>query len=150
MHLYYTSTMEGNPVITFEWKRTDIDKTISEVTETIKKIEELPIKARVARKTDEEKYLITLMKKDKFKKLFKSVGNDSEEILGQVVVVIDELFVRSMPSTEGNTPKEFAKMDVVYNVYDIYTDDQYTWYRIGEDQWIADYNGEWVNWVEVD
>ena len=79
-----------------------------------------------------------------------SISSDSEEILGQVVVVVDELFVRSMPSTEGNTPKEFAKMDVVYNVYDIYTDDQYTWYRIGEDQWIADYNGEWVNWVEVD
>ena len=48
--------------------------------ELFKKIEELPIKARVARKTDEEKYLITLMKKDKFKKLFKSVGNGSEEI----------------------------------------------------------------------
>ena len=40
MHLYYTSTMEGNPVITFEWKRTEIDKTISEVTATIKKIED--------------------------------------------------------------------------------------------------------------
>lgn len=44
-----------------------------------KKIEELPIKARVARKAN-QKYLITLMKKDKFKKLFKSEGYGAEEI----------------------------------------------------------------------
>ncbi|WP_295722621.1 helicase-related protein [uncultured Methanobrevibacter sp.] len=47
--------------------------------ELFKKIEELPIKSRVAR-ASEQKYLITLMKKDKFKKLFKSKGNISEEI----------------------------------------------------------------------
>ncbi len=47
--------------------------------ELFKKIEELPIKSRVAR-ASKQKYLITLMKKDKFKKLFKSNGNISEEI----------------------------------------------------------------------
>lgn len=44
-----------------------------------KRIEELPIKARVARKSN-QKYLITLMKKDKFKKLFRTAGNGAEEI----------------------------------------------------------------------
>lgn len=44
-----------------------------------KRIEELPIKARVARKCNHPKYLITLMKKDTCK-LFKSTGNDTYEI----------------------------------------------------------------------
>ena len=39
MHLYYTSTMEGDPLITFEWNRVDVDRTIRDITETVKKIE---------------------------------------------------------------------------------------------------------------
>ena len=39
MHLYYTSTMEGNPLITFEWTRSAIDHTVAEISETIKNIE---------------------------------------------------------------------------------------------------------------
>lgn len=44
-----------------------------------KKIENLPIKSRVGRETG-DKHLITLMKKDKFKKVFKSDDKNSEEI----------------------------------------------------------------------
>ena len=39
MHLYYTSTLEGDPLITFEWSREAIDKTIAEITNTVKRIE---------------------------------------------------------------------------------------------------------------
>ncbi len=39
MHLYYTSTVSGNPIITFEWNKVSIDRTIAEISETIKKIE---------------------------------------------------------------------------------------------------------------
>ncbi len=39
MHLYYTSVLEGNPIISFDWKRKDIDSTITDVTETVSKIE---------------------------------------------------------------------------------------------------------------
>lgn len=47
--------------------------------ELFKRIEELPIKARVGRKSN-QKSLITFMKKDKFKKVFKSDGNGAVEI----------------------------------------------------------------------
>lgn len=47
--------------------------------ELFKKIEELPIKSRVGRESN-KKYLITLMKKDKFKKLFRTSGFAAEEI----------------------------------------------------------------------
>lgn len=39
MHLYYTSTMEGNPVISFEWSRDAVDETINEITQTVRNIE---------------------------------------------------------------------------------------------------------------
>ena len=39
MHLYYTSTMTGNPIITFEWSQSAVDKTVSEINQTVKSIE---------------------------------------------------------------------------------------------------------------
>ncbi len=39
MHLYYTSTLQGNPLISFEWKQENIDRTIAELSETIRRIE---------------------------------------------------------------------------------------------------------------
>ena len=40
MHLYYTSTLEGNPIISFTREQYDIDTTIAEVSDTIRKIED--------------------------------------------------------------------------------------------------------------
>ncbi|MDE7430977.1 MAG: ATP-dependent helicase [Lachnospiraceae bacterium] len=39
MHLYYTSTLEGNPIISFDWSRDAIDKTVEEITDTVHAIE---------------------------------------------------------------------------------------------------------------
>lgn len=39
MHLYYTSVTDGDPLITFEWTRAAVDRTIGEVAETVRKIE---------------------------------------------------------------------------------------------------------------
>jgi len=40
MHLYYTSTLSGDPLITFEYKDENIQATIGELTQTVKAIEE--------------------------------------------------------------------------------------------------------------
>lgn len=40
MHLYYTSTMEGNPIISFEWSRDAVNETIDEITQTVRNIED--------------------------------------------------------------------------------------------------------------
>lgn len=71
-----------------------------------------------------------------------------EDAIGAVYVKVDELYVRSMPSTDGNTPKRFAEKDGVYYVYDIVQDDEYTWYKIGEDEWIADHDREWAEFFQ--
>ena len=39
MHLYYTNCQNGDPLITFEWTRSAIDTTVSEIAETIRNIE---------------------------------------------------------------------------------------------------------------
>ena len=39
MHLYYTSTTTGDPLITFIWNKSAIDNTIKELTQTIHNIE---------------------------------------------------------------------------------------------------------------
>ena len=39
MHLYYTSTMDGNPIISFDWSRDAIDKTVDEISGTVMRIE---------------------------------------------------------------------------------------------------------------
>ena len=39
MHLYYTSTLSGNPIISFDRKNESIENTIKEISDTIKKIE---------------------------------------------------------------------------------------------------------------
>ena len=39
MHLYYTSTLTGNPMISFEWNRESVNRTIQDVSCTVEKIE---------------------------------------------------------------------------------------------------------------
>lgn len=47
MHLYYTSTMDGDPVITFLWSRNAIDRTIEEITGTVHAIENKEFEKKV-------------------------------------------------------------------------------------------------------
>lgn len=39
MHLYYTSTLDGDPLISFDWNREAVDNTIRDISRTVKKIE---------------------------------------------------------------------------------------------------------------
>ena len=39
MHLYNTSTITGDPIISFDWSREAVDRTVAEITQTVKKIE---------------------------------------------------------------------------------------------------------------
>ena len=39
MHLYYTSELDDDPLVTFIWDRKAVDQTIADITETVEKIE---------------------------------------------------------------------------------------------------------------
>ena len=47
MHLYYTSTLEGDPLITFNWDRKAVARTIADITKTVAKIEAKEFRERV-------------------------------------------------------------------------------------------------------
>ena len=75
-----------------------------------------------------------------------TVTNGNETTISEqktVKVLVDKLNIRSAPSTKA-PKKGMTNIGDTYTVYNTTTREGYTWYRIGEDKWIADKNGEWV------
>ena len=58
----------------------------------------------------------------------------------QVYIGINDLRIRSLPSTKGES-LGFCEKDVYYDVYETSKDAYYTWYRIGTNAWCAGVNG---------
>lgn len=70
-----------------------------------------------------------------------------EKTIGQVTVKVSSLLIRSEPNTDSKI-LGFSAPGSVYNVYETSGDDSYTWYRIAPDAWVADQNGEWLDYQE--
>lgn len=72
-------------------------------------------------------------------------GNGNIEVLFQVGVSKsgNNLRVRSAPTTADDNKVEDAKSGSIFNVYEIKTNEGYTWYRVGNRRWIA-YDPVWV------
>ena len=74
---------------------------------------------------------------------------ERDETTDQLKVLVDSLRVRTGHSTKDSV-LGFVQKNAIYNYYETYKDNTYTWYRIGDNQWIAD-NGEWLEiYVAVD
>ncbi len=77
----------------------------------------------------------------------------AHKIIGVITPRFDDINVREKPSTsakvvdvlknEGSEGNEFYFMQFVYEVTEA---EDYTWYRIGTDRWVADHG----NWYEVE
>lgn len=66
--------------------------------------------------------------------------------IGEVVILEDIINVRTAPDT-GAAVLGIVEVDTTHDVYEIQSDAEYTWYRIGDEQWIADSNQEWVKYT---
>lgn len=74
---------------------------------------------------------------------------ERDETTDQLKVLVDSLRVRTGHSTKDSV-LGFVQKNAIYNYYETYNDNTYIWYRIGDNQWIAD-NGEWLEiYVAVD
>lgn len=62
----------------------------------------------------------------------------------QIQVISENLNVRPSASTSGY-PEGYCNVGY-YNVLDSFSDSNYTWYRIGQDMWIAN-NGTWCKFL---
>ena len=65
-------------------------------------------------------------------------------VIGRVTVNVNGLNIRSSASTAGNAVGS-ATNGQTYDVYSTTSAGGYTWYQIGNNQWIAD-NGSWVTY----
>ena len=65
-----------------------------------------------------------------------------DDAIKEATVLVDGLRVRKTPSASGEILGNVWK-NAGYYIYESTEKDGYTWYRIGDDMWIAD-NGEWL------
>lgn len=69
---------------------------------------------------------------------------------GKVKILVDKLNVRDEPSTNGNISDTMNASDFMYQIDHIVDDGTYTWYMIGSNSWIADKDGQWVQYYDAD
>lgn len=65
---------------------------------------------------------------------------EKDETKNQIEVIVDELRVRTEPSLKADILGYATRG--YYNVYDMKEADDYTWYQIGDNNWVA-YNEDW-------
>lgn len=69
---------------------------------------------------------------------------EANKDLGTITIKVDGLNMRSLPSTSGKRIGT-AENGKTYQVYEKNSAEGYTWYRIGDNQWVAD-DGSWVTY----
>ncbi len=72
-----------------------------------------------------------------------AVKDDSKN---QIKVLVSNLRIRVEPSINSKIIG-YAKKNGIYNNFESRQNDNYTWYKIGENQWIAN-NGKWIGFFE--
>ena len=75
------------------------------------------------------------------------VGEDIEEGAFQIENIAGTINIRSIPSTKGDVIGKYELGQKVF-AFEKTSAEGYTWYRIGDGQWVADQNGEWISIVE--
>lgn len=66
---------------------------------------------------------------------------------GTVTIKADKINIRDLESTNGNIVGTIEKGST-YKVYSITRNNDYTWYNIGELEFIADNNDQWLTYTE--
>lgn len=81
---------------------------------------------------------------DGYEKYLNSVNN-----LSNIRIIAKKIKIRSTPAALSDNSNQvgYANNGEVYAFYETTVAEGYTWYRIGEDKWIAD-DGTWVEIVE--
>lgn len=75
-----------------------------------------------------------------------SLQNTVAVSIGKVSIVISSINVRKDASTSSEKDGTVSQGEI-YDVYEIKEAEGYTWYKIGENKWIAS-NGDWVTYIE--
>ena len=67
-------------------------------------------------------------------------------IIGSAHIIVTDLTIRKGPGA-GYEQNGITEYDATYDVYEVTEADGYTWYKVAEDQWVADYLGQYVTYT---
>ena len=70
------------------------------------------------------------------------LGEDADNVI-RIENITGKINIRNIPSTSGEKLGSFQKGEIIY-AFETKEAEGYTWYRIGQDRWVADKNGEWI------
>ena len=57
--------------------------------------------------------------------------------------ITGKINIRKAPATDAEKVGTFQKGEILY-AFETRQSEGYTWYKIGEDRWVADKDGEWI------
>ena len=72
---------------------------------------------------------------------------DPDSAIGSITILVHALRLRQSPSTDGKELGKTTKGEE-FQVFEIVHTDEYTWYRIGTDFWVADKDGNYVSFSD--
>ncbi len=72
-------------------------------------------------------------------------NSSTSDVIGQCYINVDAIKVRTAPNLNAEQV-DVATLGQLKEVYEVVENDGYTWYRIGEDNWIAS-DGSWVSYT---
>ena len=72
-------------------------------------------------------------------------NSSASDVIGQCYINVDAIKVRTAPNLSAEQV-DVATVGQLKDVYEVVENDGYTWYRIGEDNWIAS-DGSWVSYT---
>ena len=73
---------------------------------------------------------------------------ERNENIPQIRVIVDNLRVRTGHSINNSSVLGFVQNKGIYNDLEVCKENDYTWHRIADNQWIAD-NGEWLEILPI-
>ena len=73
-----------------------------------------------------------------------------EEVTKEIhlLILVSRINVRDYPDTEKGNKHGYVYKDDKVTAYETVNNQGYTWYRIGENRWIADDHGKWIKVVD--
>ena len=72
------------------------------------------------------------------------IGEIPDESIGRIKINVSNLNTRKGHSTDAEKSGVLI-INSVYPTYEVFTDKEYTWYRIDEETWTADKDGKWIS-----
>ena len=90
-------------------------------------------------------FLFLIRDKDTNEVLFIGTLYEAAKMSLEIIVKVDSVRIRSLPSTESEKIAVAKKYDMLIGTGNTVEAEGYTWYELQDGGWIADKNGEWLN-----